>query len=174
MRALRWVLLSIAMILIAGCAHRTPTQGQFEPESAFWSGRLSLRADGQPPQSWSAGFELSAGAHSGQLSLFSPLGSTVAVLRWYPQGAELKNGAQTLQAPSLVALLAQLESEPGALQTLPLHALLDWLNGRPTPAQGWTVDLSARAQGRIRAQRRGEPGVTLQLLLDLSEADARP
>lgn len=158
--------------MIAGCAHPTRTQALSEPETAFWSGRLNLRADTQPPQSWSVGFELSGGVDRGRLGLFSPLGSTLASLRWLPGHADLKSGAQTLEAESLSALLAQLESEPGALQRLPLQALLDWLDGRPTPAEGWSVDLSRLAQGRIHAQRSSVPAVTLQLILDLS--DARP
>nr|WP_279343756.1 outer membrane lipoprotein LolB [Variovorax terrae] len=154
-------MLLIAILFIAGCAHPTRTSGLNDAENPVWSGRLALQVDSEPPQSFSAGFELRGNAGAGELALFSPLGSTLAVLAWAPGSATLRDDKGTRSFDSLDALVAQATGTP-----LPIAALFDWLQGRDTPVPGWQADLSRRADGRLAA-RRTEPAPTAQLRLAL-------
>ena len=92
---------------MAGCAQIPRVESQNGIESQFWRGRLGLRVESDPPQSFSAGFELSGDADQGALRLFSPLGTTLADLRWSPQSATLSNNGETRQFESLDALATQ-------------------------------------------------------------------
>ncbi len=98
---------------------------------------------------------------AGQLSLFTPLGSTAAVLRWSPGLAELQNGSNTQQYPSVQAML---ELTTGA--SIPLDALFSWLRGQAATAPGWQADVSRHADGRISALR-SEPAPPAQLRIVL-------
>jgi outer membrane lipoprotein LolB len=111
-----------------------------------------------PSQSFSAGFELRGSAGAGELSLYNPLGGTLAVMAWEPGSATLRSGNEVRRFDSIDALAAQASGTP-----IPVTALFDWLAGSNTPVPGWTADLSQLPEGRIRA-RRVEP---------LPEADLR-
>lgn len=165
LRASAWARASLALLLLwlAGCAQptRAPDPG------AHWSGRLALQVQAgtalpeTEAQSFHAGFELSGSAEQGQLLLSTPLGTSLARLRWGPGGAALEQGGQLRQAASLDALAQNLS---GA--SLPIAALFDWLQGRATPAAGWQADLSGAAQGRITAQRwQPLPQATLRIIV---------
>jgi outer membrane lipoprotein LolB len=154
----RCALLLCALVL-TGCA--TPSR-QAQPGEAFWSGRMGLNIQSQPPQSLSAAFELQGSAERGELLLLSPIGSTLAQLRWSPQNAELSQGDRLWRSASLDDLTRQLTGT-----ALPIAALFDWLGGQATSPAGWRVDLSQLPQGRIEAQRQSpEPAVLLKLLLE--------
>lgn len=140
--------LGLSLGLLAGCATPPPSS----PEQAYWSGRLALRVDGEPPQSFSAGFELHGDASRGELQLLTPLGGTAALARWSPQGAELDDGQQTRRYASMDELTREL-----AGAELPLAALFDWLRGAATVPAGWRVDLSGQAEGHILARRESPP-----------------
>ena len=50
---------------------------------------------------------------------------------------------------------------------LPMDAMFDWLEGRPTLSPGWQADLSALNQGSLVAKRTSpEPFVILRIKLD--------
>ena len=144
-----WPLLC-AVLLLAGCAvpPRTPTPAGVQA----WTGRLALSVDGQANQSFSAGFELKGTAETGELTLFNPLGGTVAVLSWTPGTATLRSNGNVRQFPSVEALA---QEATGA--ALPLPALFDWLAGKATPIDGWEPDVSQVAEGRLRARRTAPP-----------------
>jgi outer membrane lipoprotein LolB len=131
-------------------------------ESQYWRGRLALRVDSEPPQAFSAGFELSGQATQGELRLYSPLGTVLAELRWTPQAATLTRNGETQQFDSLDALATQ---ATGA--ALPVAALFQWLAGVQTTADGWRADLSQLEAGRLIAQRTAPaPATELRLLLE--------
>jgi outer membrane lipoprotein LolB len=156
-RVLALVLSSV--LLAAGCAttRMTPMDA-----NAYWSGRMAIQVLKDPPESLSAGFELQGSAQAGEMVLLSPIGTTLARLEWTPQGARLTQGQQQVDSPSLQRLGARLTGTE-----LPIAALFEWLAGRPAEAPGWQVDLSAHAQGRIRAERREpSPGAVLRIALD--------
>ena len=120
-----------------------------------------MRVESDPPQSFSAGFELSGDATEGVLTLYTPLGTTLAALSWNASGSTLQRGAERSQYSSLPELMRQtLGAE------LPVPALFGWLAGRPGDAPGWQADLSQRPQGRIRA-RRHDPAPAAELRLQL-------
>jgi outer membrane lipoprotein LolB len=122
-----------------------------------------VQVDQAPEQSFSAAFELKGNATSGELSLFSPLGSTLAVLRWSPGSAILNTGSETRRFESLETLVGQATGTP-----IPVAALFDWLDGVATPVPGWQADLSQlEPAGRIHARRSAPtPVVDLRVALD--------
>jgi outer membrane lipoprotein LolB len=156
------LLLALATLFIAGCAHRTLAPGPIDNQDRYWTGRLSLLVQSDPVQSLSGGFELLGDAGNGQLLLTNPLGGAVARVRWTPDGAELDSGGQTRSYPSVGALLEQLT---GA--AIPMDALFQWLRGQSAEASGWTADLSRIGEGRLQASRDSpQPAVTLRVVLE--------
>ena len=153
LRALRaWLFATLIALLLAGCA--TPPRPVVPAGVEVWTGRLALSVEGQASQSFSAGFELKGAPENGELSLFNPLGGTVAVLAWAPGSAVLRSGGSTREFPSLDALA---EEATGA--AIPITALFDWLAGRATPVAGWQADVSQVGEGRLRARRVAPPPV---------------
>jgi outer membrane lipoprotein LolB len=149
-----------AALLLAACA--TP-QRAAAPGETLRSGRLALSLEDRPDRSFSAGFELRGRPEAGELSLFNPLGGTIAVLHWQPGQAALESQGQEAQSyPSLDAMVTQVTGAP-----VPVAALFDWLDGKATPVPGWEPDLTALAEGRLRARRlQPPPAADLRLVLD--------
>jgi outer membrane lipoprotein LolB len=144
-----------ALLVASGCAQlpgQRPAQG-----SDSWSGRMSLRIDSQPVQTFSALFDLRGSPDAGELSLTSPIGSTLAQLHWAPGEALLKNGSEVRRFDSVDALI---EAATGA--AIPVGALFAWLAGRNEPVPGWRPDLAQVANGRLQATREA-PGPTADL-----------
>ena len=157
-----------AIIFIASCAYKTPAIGVNDTtnqlQNAFWAGRISLQVQSEPVQAFFAGFELKGRADKGELTLISPLGSILGVMRWTPTQATLDQGGSIKCFASTDELLAQ---TTGA--AVPVAALFDWLDGKNTAAPGWTADLSQQANGRITAQRADPaPQASLRIVLDKS------
>jgi outer membrane lipoprotein LolB len=158
----RWLLTMVAILLIAGCAINQRAGGLNDPENNRFAGRISLVVQSEPVQSFSGGFELQGNETTGELTLITPLGSTVAVLRWRPGVAELQNGTQTQQYSSVQAMLQQ---TTGA--AIPLQALFAWLRGENASAPGWQADVSRFADGRVGALRTDPaPPAQLRIVLD--------
>ncbi|WP_090043471.1 lipoprotein insertase outer membrane protein LolB [Limnohabitans sp. 2KL-27] len=152
-------LLSMGLLSLAGCA--TPRPRPADP-AAFWSGRLALQLQSNPPQNWSASFELQGSAEQGQLVLLSPIGTTFARLSWTPQAALLEQGQDKTEGSSLQSLSQRLTGTD-----LPIAALFEWLAGKALDAPGWQVDLSAHPQGRLTARKMAPgPEAVLRILLD--------
>lgn len=138
--------LFFAINLVAACAINTTAtdalNGKYTglneiPAVASYLGRLSLRISSDPPQSLYAGFNLNGDAQTGDLTLNSPLGNSLAQLSWTPQRAVLKANNETKEYPSASVLI---ENVTGT--AIPLNALFDWMAGKDTPAEGWEIDLS--------------------------------
>jgi outer membrane lipoprotein LolB len=165
----------VAAAWLAGCASvPAPEPG------ALRSGRLALlvaESGSTPAHSLSAVFELRGSAEAGTLRLSSPIGPQLAAARWMPGRALLDTGQGERSFPDLPTLAQEALGEP-----LPLHALPDWLDGRPWPGApslptptgfdqlGWSLDLSARADGALVARRAAPPAVTLRVRLDAAPA----
>jgi outer membrane lipoprotein LolB len=158
-RALGRVTVMVCAILLGACA--TPVPSALKPDETRWAGRFSLTVHSDPPQSWSAGFELSGSALAGDLQLSSPLGSRLAEVRWSASGAELQQGGRTTRHASLDNLTTELGGT-----ALPVAALFDWLRGQQSLVSGWEADLSRQSEGRIVARRlQPLPGAELRLIL---------
>jgi outer membrane lipoprotein LolB len=158
-----------------------------------WEGRLSLKlgAFGQASSTGSQmAFELDVRNDQGTLSLSTPLGTRMAMVRWQAPGAPDQTTAQLetsdgIQAfDSLEGLTQQLLGE-----ALPLQAMLHWLQGHPSPMlpfepgegqsprapraftqAGWQVDATDLQEGKLNAFRTEtatQRSVTLRLRLDL-------
>lgn len=165
-----WFGLLVAIFLVAGCAHKqgatglndTQNEAKNSVAATFWAGRISLQLQSEPPQAFFAGFELTGQASNGALSLISPLGTILGVMRWSTEGAVLEQGGAIKRFASTDELLAQ---TTGA--AIPLAALFDWLAGVNTQAPGWVADLSQHNAGRISAQRTAPPPTAaLRMVLD--------
>ena len=180
-------------LLTTGCAltprdTRSATDNAAPPDTGPWTGRLAMRmqAPHGEPRSFSAAFELRGSAEEGELWLRSPIGSTIAQLRWQPGLAWLISDRGEQRFGSLQeltqALARALEAAPagtsdpdpadaaarnGTSDGLPLAELFGWLRGEAAPGRvsGWQLDDSARASGRLSARRR-DPDAELRLVLD--------
>lgn len=154
-----WGLGHWALMGLTGCA--SPRPAPTHP-AAFWSGRMGLHVDGTPPQNWNTSFELQGSPEQGELVLLSPIGTTLARLRWTPQSAVLEQGQGPIESANLTRLSHRLTGT-----ALPIAALFDWLAGRATEEPGWQVDLSAHAQGRLIARRHAPaPPAVLRIVLE--------
>ncbi|MCB2023716.1 MAG: outer membrane lipoprotein LolB [Burkholderiaceae bacterium] len=150
------------MLVIAGCASPVRPGGQKDHEISSWSGRMGLTVASEPPLSFSAAFALTGDAAAGELTLTSPLGSTLAVLRWRPGGAVLVQPDGEQHYESVDRLV---EQATGA--AIPVQALFAWLRGRPEQVPGWQVDLSQLDDGRLVANRQMPlPTAVLRLVLE--------
>lgn len=161
MRAIAGILL-VAMFL-GGCAQPPRSKDADAAAHAGWRGRLALRVEnGQGPQSFSAGFELSGTPQAGELVLSTPFGTTLATLTWTAQDATLRTNGEVRHFESVDALATQ---ATGA--ALPIAALFLWLSGQHATAAGWQADLSQLSDGRLMAQRtHPEPAAELRIVLD--------
>jgi len=157
-----WVSLCL-VVLLSACA--TPTSIRTNAQASIdkqWQGRLSVTVQSDPPRNMSAGFSLEGDAHQGELNLFSPLGTTLATLRWNPTTTQWVQGSQQRRYDSMAHLT---EETTGA--ALPMGAMFDWLEGKATSLPGWQADLSALNQGTLVAKRVSpEPLVVLRIKLD--------
>ena len=151
----------IAIFLITGCAATKSSKEGFV-DSKYWQGRIAIQVLGTPPQAFTSDFELQGTSEAGSLALLSPLGTTVAHMRWTAGEAQLRHGAEVRIFESLSAMTLQ---ATGA--DLPLSALFDWLIGVATPAPGWDVDVSRLSDGRLQARRVADraPAVELKIIL---------
>lgn len=121
-----------------------------------------MQVDSVPPHNLAAGFELLGTPKHGRLSLTSPLGTRLAEVEWSEDGAVWRTAAETRHFVSMAQLTEQLVGTP-----LPLSALFDWLQSRPTKTQGWEADLQDMPRGRLRALRSlPEPAAQLRIVLD--------
>lgn len=154
-RRARWrgVVAAVAVALLAGCATPPPPAPSKPSAASHWSGRLALSLATDPPQHWSAGFELSGTPAQGELRLSTPLGQTLATIRWDGSGAWVeRRDTDPRPYDGLDALTADLIGTP-----VPVTALFAWLRGVPHEAPGWQVDLSQQPTGRLRLRRSDPP-----------------
>jgi outer membrane lipoprotein LolB len=141
---------------------QTTHPGLASQEKAFRAGRFSLVIDTEPVQSFTASFELAGGWPDGVLTIYNPLGMQMARVEWTPQGARLIQGSQIREAVSLESLIFQLTGTQ-----LPAAALVDWLGGKPTPAEGWKVDVSEWHLRRLVLERiQPSPRTVLRIAFD--------
>ena len=148
---------------MAGCAQAPRATAQDGLKNEFWTGRISLQVRSEPAQSFSASFDLKGSSERGELTLVSPLGNVLGVLRWSPGEAVLDSGSGKVQRfASVDELMAQ---ATGA--AVPLGALFAWLRGENAAASGWSADLSRYQDGRISAKRsQPAPQADLRVVLD--------
>jgi outer membrane lipoprotein LolB len=122
---------------------------------------MAVKIHSEPAQLFSANFELRGSAQAGMLAFTTPLGSTLAQLRWDPAGAALLGAGAPQNFDSLASLTRQV-----AGTELPVEGLFAWLGGEARPVQGWQPDLGGVSDGRLVAHRLSpEPRVDLTIIL---------
>jgi outer membrane lipoprotein LolB len=132
------LLILFACLALAGCATAPRADLPDAPLAAYrpaiaLSGHLAIQyqKDGQA-QSSSGSFEWAQAGQQVDVSLFSPLGQTVAVIHVQPGMASLTEaGGKVHSAPDLDTLTQQTLG-----WTLPVRGLRDWLQGYATAADG--------------------------------------
>lgn len=155
----RLLFAAVATPWLAACTTpASPNRSAITSED-HWTGRMALRVDSNPPQSFAAMFELRGAAGRGELKLSTPIGSTLGLVRWSPDEATLHDGARVQRFDSVDLLLTHIT---GA--ALPVDALFDWLRARPTEVPGWRLQLAQVHDGRLQATRES-PGPTAELRL---------
>lgn len=161
---------ALAALLLSACASLPPpspaTAGMASP-AGEWRGKLGYRVEADATrraQAGSALFELAGDAGAGSLRLSSPLGSLLAEAQWGPTGLRLRDERGQRDFGSLAELGAALGASIG-VEALPLDALFDWLQGRPSPAAasraveggfeqlGWQVQTETGPPQRLRLNR---------------------
>jgi outer membrane lipoprotein LolB len=154
--------LAISALLLGGCATPVVPHAPTAARQSVWTGRMALHVDGKSNQSFSASFELRGSAKQGNLTLYTPLGSTLALLSWAPGAATLRTNGETRRFDSVEALAAEATGTP-----IPVAALFDWLSGVATNVPGWQADLGQLAQGRLHAKRvEPPPAADLRVAFD--------
>lgn len=148
-------------LLLAGCAQSSKLQSRAGPTAKVWHGRLAMRVESNPVQSFTAGMELTGDPQAGELVLSTPLGTTLLAVSWLPGQATLQRNGRTHQFDSIQALM---QEALGA--DLPMTALFAWLAGDNAVVAGWQADLSQLHSGRLSA-RRNEPAPVAELRLML-------
>ena len=131
----------------SGNAKDVPT-GTQSAAPVYRAGRFALVIDTEPQQSFLSSFDLSGGWPNGVLTIYNPLGMQMAKLEWSPQNARLLQGSQVREFENLEKLIFQTTGTK-----LPAAALVDWLSGKPTPAEGWNVDASEWHLNRLVLER---------------------
>ncbi len=123
---------------------------------------MALRVDSNQVQSFTAGFELKGNAQSGELSLYSPFGATLAQLAWTPGDARLRWEGKERSFDSLDALTRYATGTE-----LPVASIFLWLAGENASAAGWQADLRELSGGRLVARRTvPPPPVEMRLVLE--------
>lgn len=153
----------VMLVLLVACAHPPRPAQNNDLNTApvgHWEGRLTLRVAKKPPEQFSTAFEMSGHAEQGQLHFLSPLGTTLAVVRWNPQGASLQQSSDIQQFTSMDELTQRLT---GA--ALPLPQLLIWLDRAGPAVAGWEIKAEVLKNGRRVLAERQQPLPTLQLTL---------
>ncbi|MFT3856456.1 MAG: outer membrane lipoprotein LolB [Aquabacterium sp.] len=140
---------------------------------------IKLHAFGNTPaKGLSLGFFFSGNASAGQLDLMTLMGSQMAQVNWSADGVWLTDDKGRHGYASMDELSAAVLGE-----SLPLHALVHWMQGRPDPGApstqgpqadsftqlGWTIDQHEMAYRKLTATRAGTPvqrGVFVKVYLD--------
>jgi outer membrane lipoprotein LolB len=164
MRSLRLRLhhgLLLALLCLAGCASQPAAPKGAAGQEAHWQGRLAVKVFSKPVQAFSANFDLQGRPARGELTLTSPLGTTLARMQWDETSARLQANGEQTDYDSLQALAQKVTGTD-----LPVVSLFAWLQGQDDAAPGWQVDLSQLPNGRIQAQHIEEVPAELKIILD--------
>ena len=157
-----WLLALVCLLTSCGLfSSKTKTVSPLA-QTGHWEGRLQLKILNKKPEQFSATFMLEGTAEEGELTIYSPIGTTVALASWNPQGATLTEGSQKHSFTSMDSLTEKLT---GA--SLPLPSLMAWLNNDGPAVSGWEIRAESPTSGRRLFARRLQPLPQLQLALIL-------
>ncbi|MCX8516789.1 MAG: outer membrane lipoprotein LolB [Rhodoferax sp.] len=160
--ALRTALLS-GLLLLTACTSlpSAPPPATTQPRSSYWQGKLAVKVYSNPVKAFAANFELQGVPGQGELTLTSPLGTTLANMQWDANAAWLRTNGQVQSFASIEALAQQVTGAD-----LPIASMFAWLEGRNETASGWQVDLDDLPQGRIHARHVEPVQAELTIILE--------
>lgn len=162
MQLRRWLACIACCIALAGCASSGGLVQRPDDETGKWQGRLAVSVTHPEPRGFTASFELQGNAEMGQLTLSTPLGTTLAKLDWTAEAAVLTTSGIPQRFDSLQALALHATGVD-----IPIAQLFDWFKGRQSSVSGWEADLRGFEAGRIVAKRTGANlQAELRILLD--------
>lgn len=150
-----------AALLLSSCANTTQLKYSDSTAESYWQGKLSVKVYSSPVQAFAANFELQGAATKGELILTSPLGTTLARMRWSAGAATLNANGAERHFDSLQTLAQQVTGAD-----IPVASLFAWLQGIPEEAPGWKADLHDIANGRISAQHIEAVQAELKIILE--------
>ena len=149
-----------ALALLNACANNAPLQTR-TPDEAHWQGKLAVRVFSKPPQAFFANFDLQGKPSQGELVLTSPLGTTVARMRWDETNATLEAQGGQRSFSSVQELARQVTGAD-----LPVTSLFAWLQGIDESVPGWQADLQDAPNGRISAKHIEEVQSEVKIILE--------
>lgn len=162
LRTRRHCLLLAPALLLSACAQKPLLAPLAAGPRTQWGGRLSLRVDTDPVQSMTAGFDLRGSASAGELSLYTPLGSTLARMLWSAGTAQMQWNGERRNFDSMDDLTRHATGT-----ALPIAGLFQWLNGESAQVPGWSADLQGLNEGKLLARRISPaPSVELRLIFE--------
>ena len=151
----------MVMAIVCGCGHiSSPNKTVPLANTAHWEGRLQVRVLTANPELFSANFELQGSPQRGELTIYSPIGTTLAVANWSEQEALLTQGMSQKHFANMEDLTRQLT---GA--SLPLMPLMSWLGADGQTITGWDIRSENLPTGRRIYAQRIHPLPSLQLTL---------
>ena len=118
-------------------------------EQVAMSGKISIQyQQNEKAETLSGNFEWQQNGQELTITLSSPLGQTIAIIRETPEGASLQQAKQeTRYAPNVEQLLYE-----SLGWTLPVAGLRDWLQGFDRSASGQRIMVATRDHQRIMSQ----------------------
>ena len=155
--------LCTSVLLLSGCGLFTKVKLTELAQQGHWEGRLQLRILQDKPEQFSFNFDLQGTAEKGELTIYSPLGNTLAVASWTPNSAVLTEGNKQKHFASMEDLTQQLT---GA--ALPLPTLMAWLKTDGPSLEGWQIKSETLPRSRRIFAERTTPLPKLQLTLLLN------
>jgi outer membrane lipoprotein LolB len=159
----RWLRhgLLLMVVWLAGCASQPTANKLPQEEESHWQGKLSLKVYSKPVQAIAANFDLQGRPEKGELTLTSPLGTTLARMQWEAGTASLTANGELQTFGSLQELARRATGSD-----LPVASLFAWLKGRDEPAPGWQVELTDLPNGRLQARHIEEVQAELKIVLE--------
>jgi len=149
-------------VVLAGCASGGGARQQAGEAASHWEGRLAINVTHPETKAFAASFELQGNAELGQLTLTTPLGTTLAKINWTADAAFLTTSGPPQRFDSLQTLALRATGVD-----IPIAQLCDWFVGTQSAANGWAPDLRGFDTGRIAAKRSGpDLQAELKILLE--------
>lgn len=155
-----WIL--VWTCLLVGCSTAT-VNGEWPVAHQLraWSGRIQVVNPLANPDRVTALFELSGSSTTGSILLSTPLGSSLARVRWKPEMAELELPGAVSRYSSLTELFAA-----NAGLYFPVEAVFAWLDGQKPVLEGWDFDVESGAHKRLQARSAHHPGLQVRIIVD--------
>lgn len=146
----RWWFWLVWCTVLVGCATGSGGPHRVPGVTSHWQGRLAIKVTQPEAKAFAAAFELQGTAERGQLTLGTPLGTTLATLDWAADAAFLTTTGTPQRFDSVQALTLYATGVD-----IPVAQLFAWLHGNDAAAPGWEVDLRDFELGRVSAKRSG-------------------